>query len=84
MAKPLSSIKRFIGVSGEPKPMDCPNGSTFFEKDTGNMMVFQESDWFLKDEANIALRLEMKQFMSELLEEAKKTNEQLALMVDAI
>jgi len=84
MAKMLTSIKRFIGVSGERKPMDCPNGSTFFETDTGNMMVFQEDGWNLKDEANIALRLEMIHRLDSLLEEAKQTNEYLEMVAGSL
>jgi len=83
MAKLLSSIKRFIGESGERKAMDCPNGSTFLETDTGNMYVFVEDDWHLKEEANIALRMENKHLILELLEQAKKTNEFLETIASA-
>jgi len=84
MAKLLSSIKRFIGDSGEVKATDCPNGSTFLEKDTGNLMVFEEGNWSLKAEANIALRIETKHLLNELLNEAKKTNESLELVIEAV
>lgn len=85
MPKLLSSIKRFIGESGEGKATDCPNGSTFLETDTGDMYVFKDDGvWSLKEEANIALRLEIKQLMTDLLAEAKKTNEQLELIADKV
>ena len=84
MAKMLTSIKRFIGDSGEPKAMDCPNGSTFFEKDTGNMMVFQEGVWSLKDETGNVLRLEMIYRLDELLIQAKKTNEFLEVVASSV
>lgn len=86
MAKLLSTIKRFIGTSDEGKPVDCPDGSTFLEADTGNMYVFRkiEKSWTLKEEANIALRLETKFLLSELLTEAKKTNENLLLVIEAV
>ncbi len=84
MAKLLSSIKRFIGESGELKATDCPNGSTFLETDTGNMYVFVEGKWLLKEEANIALRLETIRRLTALLEEAKKTNETLELIAESV
>lgn len=84
MAKLLSTIKRFIGNSTERKPMDCPNASTFFEEDTGNMKVFYEDKWVLKEEANISMRLETIHRLSKLLDEAKKTNETLELIAESV
>lgn len=86
MPKLLSTIKRFIGESTEAKAVDCPNGSTFLELDTGDMYTFSATDtkWYLKEEANIALRLEVKNLISELLAEAKKTNENLVLVIDSL
>lgn len=90
MPKLLSTIKRYIGESGEVKAMDCPNGSTFLETDTGNMYVFWKETtadvgkWSLKDEANITLRLETKFLLSELLIEAKKSNENTELVIDSL
>lgn len=82
--KLLTSIQRYIGLSTDIKPTDCANGSTFLEKDTGNLCVFKDGAWTLKSEANIAVRLEIKHLLTDLLEEAKKTNEHLALMVGAM
>lgn len=90
MPKLLSSIKRFIGTSDEAKATDCPNGSTFFETDTGNMYVFKKGNlggtgaWSLKDEADMSLRLEMKFLLTELLTESRKTNGQLELIADSL
>jgi len=83
MPKLLSSIKRFIGESHEAKAIDCPNGSTFLETDTGDMYVFSKatSSWTLKDMASI-LRTDC--LLKELLDEAKKTNEQLELVVGSL
>ncbi len=84
MAKLLSSIKRFIGESGELKATDCPNGSTFLETDTGNMYVFIEGDWRLKEEANVTLRIENIKRMGNMLDELKKVNENLELVLESI
>jgi hypothetical protein len=86
MPQLLSTIKRFIGLSTEAKPTDCSDGSTFLETDTGNMYVFNKTSgsWALKEEANLALRLETKNLLGELLEETKKTNENLILVIEAL
>jgi hypothetical protein len=84
----VATIKRFIGLSTDIKPIDdvlgdrVYEGSTFLESDTGNMYIYKGGDWLLKEEANIALRLEVKNLMSELLEETKKTNGHLEVLVD--
>lgn len=84
MPKLLSSIKRFIGKSTEGKATDSPNGSTFLETDTGNTFIFSTVDgWHLKNEADITLRLEIIKSNDALLEELKKVNENLMLVIDA-
>lgn len=80
----LSSIKRFIGTSGERKTLDCQDGSTFFETDTGDLYVFREGVWSLKEELNLTLRIEVKHLLSELLQEARKANEMLCLLTDSL
>jgi len=83
MPRLLSTIKRFIGESSERKATDCPSGSTFLEADTGDMYVFMEDTWTLKEEANIALRLETIKRFDGLLGELKKVNENLVLVIEA-
>jgi hypothetical protein len=86
----VATIKRFIGKSNEPKPHDhvkgerIPDGSTFFEEDTGNMYSFAGGDWSLKEDSRLALRLEIKTLLGDLLAEQKITNEKLELVVDAL
>jgi len=84
MPKLLSSIKRFIGESTELKAIDCPNGSTFYEKDTGNMNIFQEGEWTLKEEANITMRIESIKRFGNMLDELKKVNENLELVLECL
>jgi hypothetical protein len=82
----LTTIKRFIGESIDDKPTDCQNGSTFLELDTGDMYVFSVADtkWHLKEEANIALRLEFAKRSDAIFEELKKVNENLFLVIEAL
>ena len=86
MAKMLTTIKRFIGEQREAKPADVPNGSTFLEKDTGSLFIFSDTDnqWHLKDEATAMLRLELLKRDSALLNEIKKVNENLLLVIEAL
>ncbi len=91
MAKMLTSIKRYIGTSDETKALDCPNGSTFFETDTGNMMVFLEDEfpakqanWVLKEKADTILHLETKFLLTELLDEARRTNVFLEIVANTL
>jgi len=39
------AIKRFVGLSTDTKPTDCPPGSTFEETNTGYRFVFDGSNW---------------------------------------
>ncbi len=86
MATLLTAIKRFIGDSSEGKPTGVPSGSTFLEKDTGNLYIFSVGDnaWQLKDETTAALRLELIKRDDEVLAELKKVNENLLLVVEAL
>ena len=84
MPKLLSSIKRFIGTSDEGKATDCPNGSTFLETDTGDMYVFKDDTWSLKDEAGRSLRIENMKRSDALLSELKTVNENLVLVIEAL
>jgi len=84
MIQLLSTIKRFLGESGDIKPTDCPPASTFFEKDTGNLMIFQDGKWSLKDEGVAALRVEMLFRLDELLIQAKKSSELLETIASAM
>ena len=86
----VATIKRFIGLSTDAKPVDDVTGeriqddSTFFESDTGNLCVYDAGNgWHLKTEAGIALRLENKLQLTELLAEAKKANELLETIASA-
>jgi len=81
MAKMLTSIKRFIGVSTEPKPTDCPNGSTFLEKDTGLMQIFEEGNWTPKD---LPSMVRTEYLLKELLDEARNTNSLLEVIVHSL
>ncbi len=86
MAKLLTAIKRFIGESSDRKATDVPDGSTFLEKDTGNLFIFSTTDggWHLKDETTAALRLETIKRDDDILAELKKVNENLLLVVEAL
>lgn len=41
-------IGRFVGLSTDAKPTDCPNGSLFKEMDTQNVYSFDEENsiWY--------------------------------------
>ena len=41
----VSTIKRFVGLSTDDKPTDCPAGSRFFAFDTPAHFVFDGTDW---------------------------------------
>lgn len=85
----LATIKRFSGKTTDFKPVDdiagdrVGDGSTFFEEDTGDMYHYAGGNWTLKEEANIALRLENKLQLTELLIQAKKANELLEAIASA-
>jgi hypothetical protein len=86
MPRLLANIKRFIGKSTERKPTDCPDGSTFLETETGDMYVFsaEESIWHLKNEANTAVRLETIRRSDAMLDELKKVNANLLLVIESL
>ena len=44
----ITTIKRYIGDSGDTKPDDCPYGSTFYETDTGDNYIFDGSTWVIR------------------------------------
>ena len=47
----ITTIQRFAGLSTDTKPSDVPNGSTFFEYDTGAMFIAPDgSIWVLKNQ----------------------------------
>lgn len=87
----VATIKRFVGLSVDIKPVDDQgvdgervyDGSTFLEEDTGNLYGYAGGEWSLKTEGNIALRLENKLQLTELLAEAKKANEFLEAISSA-
>ena len=44
----ITTIKRFIGQSGDVKPTGCPAGSTLYEADTGDTYVFDGTNWVIR------------------------------------
>ena len=40
-----TTIKRYLGLSGDAKPTAPPAGSTFYETDTGAMYVYDGAAW---------------------------------------
>jgi hypothetical protein len=44
----ITSIRTFVGVSGDTKPTDAPAGSTFYETDTRTIHVYNGSAWSAK------------------------------------
>ncbi len=44
----ITSVKRFIGLSTDTKPTDAPEGSTFFETNTGFMYIYNGYAWLPK------------------------------------
>lgn len=41
----VTTIQRWIGLSTDTKPTSAPEGSTFFETNTGQGWVWDESNW---------------------------------------
>ncbi len=81
MAKMLTSIKRYIGESGEHKATDCPNGSTFFETDTGLMYIIEEGEWTPKE---LPSMVRTENLLKELLDESRKATEHLEVIVHSL
>lgn len=81
--KLLSTVNRYVGLSTDPKPTDCQNGSTFLESDTGDLYGYSVEGWDRKD-APITALLGNEYLLKELLGEAKKTNENLELLTEAV
>jgi len=44
----ISTIKRYIGLSGDVKSTDCPYGSTFYETDTSATYIYSSAGWSLQ------------------------------------
>lgn len=44
----ITTVKTFVGVSGDTKPTDAPAGSTFYETDTRAAHVYDGSAWQLR------------------------------------
>ena len=41
----ITTIKNYLGVSGDDKPSDCPAGSTFEEQDTNTTYKYNGQHW---------------------------------------
>lgn len=79
----LSTISRYVGLSTDGKPTDCENGSTFLESDTGDLYGYSPQGWDKKD-VSVSVLLSNEYLLKELLSEAKKTNENLELLTEAV
>lgn len=44
----ITSIKTFVGVSGDTKPTDAPAGSTFYETNTRTTHIYNGTAWNAK------------------------------------
>ena len=44
----ITSVKTFVGVSGDSKPADAPVGSTFYETDSRIVYVYDGTNWGIK------------------------------------
>lgn len=44
-----TSISRFFGLSTDTKPTDCPNGSKFYEINTGKQYLFDKENVFWRE-----------------------------------
>jgi hypothetical protein len=44
----ITSVRRFLGLSTDTKPTDAPEGSTYFETNTGFMYIYNGYAWLPK------------------------------------
>lgn len=85
MATLVSTIKRFVGLSSETKPLsEVQAGSTFLETDTGDLYGFSGVTWSLKTESSVTLRINLEDLLSQVLDEAKKTNDYLEIIAGSV
>lgn len=59
--KMVATLKRFIGLSTDAKPIDTTDeriwdGSSFFEEDTGKFFLYDQAEGWIEKDPNLVVR----------------------------